>query len=356
MPMLKQLDCSDRSELHARQQHLIFYTTYQLIGLCSIIITLYTISKIWYMVALISTACVLISVNLWLFIRTKNTTFCGHVITSVTLLTIIFANYLVGGVGTPYSIWFYVIPLLAVALIDWVGLFIYSTLSLLMIIAFGTLHIQPYYHLPLHQIVIIGWVNHLVAFLMIVTILNSLMRENKMYEKMLYDKNYLLQVEKDKFQYLSRVDQLTNLPNRQYFLHYLQEVIDSLAPNYCITVFFMDLDNLKYINDHYGHIAGDHLLRQTAKRLRACFREDDFIARLGGDEFTAIVLHTQNETITTVITQRIRNEFVQPIAFEDQEYSSSISIGLANYPKDAKTIADLMIKADLAMYASKKKC
>lgn len=340
-------------ELLTRQHHLIIYTSCELIALCLVIMLLYTISKVWYMVALMSTDCVLIAINLWLLFRTKNIRFCGHAITSITLLTIIMANYLVGGMGTPYSVWFYVIPLFAVALTDWDGLWIYSTLSLLMIIGFGTLNIEPYYHFPAYQIMIIMWVNHLAAFLIIVTILNSLMRENKTYEKMLTNKNYLLQVEKNRFQYLSRFDQLTNLPNRDYFLYNLKEKIDNLSLNCCITLFFMDLDNLKYINDHFGHDAGDNLLRQTAKRLQSCFRSHDFIARLGGDEFTAIVLHAQNDAITNTITQRVLDEFQQPIVFNNKEYSSSISIGLASYPKEASTVEELIAKADSAMYAQK---
>lgn len=343
------------NDLHTRQYRLILYTTCELIGLCLIIISLYTISHMWYMIALVSTAAIVSSLNLWLLIHTKNTNLCGHIITAITLTTVIIANYLVGGMGTPYSIWFYVIPLLAASLLGEKSLLMYSTLSLLMIIGFGTLHIQPYYHLLPYQAEVIQWTNHLVAFLVIVTTLNSLMRENKLYEKILNDKNYLLQAEKDKFKYLARFDQLTNLPNRQYFLQHLQGTIDALATHYCVTVFFMDLDNLKYINDHFGHVAGDHLLRQTARRLCLCFREGDFIARLGGDEFTAIVLHSQDETIPNEIAKRIIYEFNKPIVFENIEYASSISIGLATYPLEAKTVAELMIKADAAMYTAKKR-
>ena len=318
----KQLNPSDYSEtgdFQLRQYHLIFYTTCELIGWCTIIISLYSISRVWYMVALISTGCVLISMNLWLLVRTKKTNFCGHILVSLIFVTIIIANYLIGGLGTPYSVWFYVIPILAASLIGGGrSLIIYSTLSLLMIIGFGTIKIHPYYHLLPYQISIIEWINHLVAFLMIVTTLNGLIRENRLYENILDHKNYLLHVDKDKFQYLSRHDQLTNLPNRQYFFQQLQDTIDSLATNSCITVFFMDLDNLKYINDHFGHVAGDFLLQQTAKRLQICFRKSDFIARLGGDEFIAIVLHDQDEIMSSVIVKKIISAFEQPFVFEKE--------------------------------------
>lgn len=339
---------------NARQNRLIFNTTYELISLCLIIISLYALSKVWYMVAMLSIACALAMANLWVLIRTNNPLLGGHVITMLVLLTTIIANYLVGGTGTPYSIWFYVIPVIAASLVGWHWLIAYSGVSVLMIIFFGTIHFQPFYQLPSWQMTIIVWANHLIAFMVIVTTLNGLMRENRMYEKLLHEQNYLLNIEKNKFQYLSRYDQLTNLPNRQFFMLKLQEEINALAADCHLTVFFMDLDNLKYVNDRFGHVAGDHLLRQTAKRLQICFRDTDFIARLGGDEFTAIVIHSQEDTIPQTIVTRIMSEFNKPIPYHKTEYSCSISIGLATCPSEGKTVSELMSKADLTMYMAKK--
>ena len=354
MQKLNHVSNHTENALQLRQYRLIVYTTIELIALCTVIIFLYALSQIWYMVALISISCLLVLLNLCFLLRTKNINFCGHFITFITLLTIITANYLIGGMGTKYSVWFYVIPLIAASLLGWRGLYIYSILSLVMIVAFGTAHIHPFYHLPPHQVKIIEWTNHLIAFLVIVTTLHSLMRENKLYEQILNNKNHLLQVEKEKFKHLARFDQLTNLPNRQYFLQHLQEIIDALASNYCVTLFFMDLDNLKYINDTFSHQAGDALLRQTAQRLQLCFREVDFIARLAGDEFTAIVIHPQSEQIPGEIITRIIREFNKPLSYEEQEFSSSISVGLATYPNEAQSLNDLMNKADRAMYKAKK--
>lgn len=354
MQALKAIFSSNTYALHSRQSRLIVYITCELLLSSATIIFIYSLSKLWYMASFILISCIIALLNLGYLVRSKNTKLCSHILTSLTLLTIIIANYFVGGTATPYSIWFYVIPLIAVSLLGWSGLVIYSTLSLLMIIVFGTLSIHPFYHLVPNQIVIIEWANHLAAYLIIVTTLASLMQENMWYEKLLTDKNYLLQVDKDKYHYLARFDPLTNLPNRQYFQQKLEDTMDSLPTNHCITVFFMDLDKLKYINDHFGHEAGDHLLRQTARRLQICFRENDFIARLGGDEFTALVVHGQGEDIPKEIAKRIKHEFNQTFTFENIVYHSSISIGLATYPNDAQTTSDLMAKADIAMYAAKK--
>lgn len=351
---LKKRDLADLNALQQRQYRLIFIISYELIILCSIIQCMYAISRVWYMVILIGVGFIITLFNLTYLYYTKNTKLCGHIATSVTLVGIALANYMVGGTATPYSIWFYVIPLLAVSLIGGQSLFYYSSLSLLMIILFGSLHVQPMYVLTVPEKHVIEWANHLIAFLIIVTTLYSLMRETSMFERILSDQNYLLKADKEKFQHLSRYDQLTNLPNRQYFYHYLDEKIATLEPTSSITVFFMDLDQLKEVNDLYGHLVGDHLLRHTAKRLQLCFRDEDFIARIGGDEFTSVVIHAKDDAIPKEIASRISHEFNKPVRIENIECSNTISIGLATYPTEAATVSDLMSKADSAMYASKK--
>ena len=116
----------------------------------------------------------------------------------------------------------------------------------------------------------------------------------------------------------------------------------------------MDLDNLKTINDDYGHEVGDHLLLQSARRLQDCFRAGDFVARLGGDEFIALVLHSQDEKITEPLAKRIIEAFKQPFYTKNIHYISAISMGLSTYPQDALTVEDLIMKADQAMYRAKK--
>ncbi|MFA6303120.1 MAG: GGDEF domain-containing protein [Legionella sp.] len=345
---------SELNPIQQRRYRMIFTISSELICLCSIIISVYVYAKLWYMTFSIGTSFIIAFLNLALLAYSNNTKLCGHIGTLVVLISVTYANFVVGGTGTPYSIWFYVIPLLAVAFIGWRSLFLYATLALSMIIIFGSFHITPVYLLNDHQRLIIQWANHLVAFFIMVTILYSLMREIRVYEKALSDKNYLLQAEKEKFQHLSRYDQLTNLPNRHYFFQHLHEAVANLPDKYHLTLFYMDLDNLKEVNDVFGHAAGDHLLRQTAKRLQICFRSNDLIARLGGDEFGAIVIHPQKGTTPKQIARRIIKEFDKPIIYENTSYGSSISIGLAIFPDDTKDIYELVKLADTAMYISKK--
>jgi diguanylate cyclase (GGDEF)-like protein len=293
--------------------------------------------------------------NLWILKKTSNTPVCCHILTFLIFITIVLTNYLVWGIGPLHSQWFYVMPLLAASLTGMIGLFIYATASVVMLMIFGNFALPPYYNLPAHQLMLVEGLNHLFSYIVIVTTLASLIHENERFEKELYHKNYLLQVEKDKYHHLARFDHLTNLPNRRYFIQHLHEMMLSRPPSYCITVFFIDLDNFKSVNDRYGHNIGDQLLLETSKRLQLCFRENDFIARLGGDEFTATVLHAPNKRVPEIIAERMIREFERVFILENSmQYYYSLSIGFASYPLDAQSAADLIVKADLAMYSAKK--
>lgn len=343
------------SDKHSRQYRLIHYVTWELAAAGTLIIALYAASKLWYLVLIIGSAIFFAMLNLWALKRFKNTLFCSHAVVLIVYLTVVSTNYLIWGISPLHSQWFYVMPLLAASLTGMSGLFVYSIASAIILIAYGLFSIPAYYQFTAYQFLIIEWVNDIFSYIIIVTTLASLLHENQRYEKEMKDKNHLLQAEKERYHYLAQVDQLTELPNRRYFTQYLHDIIESLEPSYCVTVFFIDLDNFKQVNDQYGHNIGDQLLLETSRRLKFCFREDDFIARLGGDEFTAVVLHTENKNIPQLIAQRIIREFERAFQFENGiENHYSISIGFSTYPADAKTASDLIIKADLAMYSAKK--
>lgn len=337
------------------QYRLICLLSYELL-ICSIFVdSLYSFTHLYYLVAVISTSGVLISLNLYLLHKTKNTFLCGHFTLFILFLTVLIANYLVRGIGPSLSAWFFVIPILSVALSGTVGLLIYSTLSLLVITAANIFTIHPYYSLPTMELTVINWVNHVLAFIFIVSTIYSLLSENKRHEQALSHKNISLELEKEKYHYLACFDQLTQLPNREYFKLNLKAAIDSLPSDQCITLFFMDLDNLKFINDDLGHDCGDHLLLETANRLRTCFAENDFIARLGGDEFTAFVVHSKRKNISNAMIKRIQKAFKEGFHFKNQIYLSSISIGFAIYPNQANSVSELMRLADQMMYQEKRK-
>lgn len=135
---------SDLIEAHRRQYYIIQYITVEFFIICALGLYIYISLKLWYLVALIGTATLLGLGNLYLLIRSKNTLFCGHVITLIIFLTVLIANYLVRGIGATFSVWFYIIPVLSVALVGRSGLYVYSILVFLIIVGCRIVSIPPY--------------------------------------------------------------------------------------------------------------------------------------------------------------------------------------------------------------------
>jgi len=155
-------------------------------------------------------------------------------------------------------------------------------------------------------------------------------------------------------------DELTGLPNRSLATDRLyQTLLKSRRHHLQPCLAFLDLDNFKYINDTFGHAAGDELLREASRRLSDCARESDTVARLGGDEFLLILeddrtdKNQQRETGIRHIGERIIESFSKPFVIEGHELNVTASLGFAIYPKDGDDSNKLMRHADVAMYRSK---
>ncbi|WP_194269918.1 putative bifunctional diguanylate cyclase/phosphodiesterase [Candidatus Methylospira mobilis] len=150
-------------------------------------------------------------------------------------------------------------------------------------------------------------------------------------------------------------DALTLLPNRRLFFDRLQlEISKSKRTGKTLVLMMIDLDGFKAVNDQLGHAAGDHLLKETAKRLRGCVREGDTVARLGGDEFILCIPQIGDIACIERIARSINQILARSIGLADKFLRVSGSIGIAEYPKDADNMDDLLKHADQAMYASKK--
>jgi diguanylate cyclase (GGDEF)-like protein/PAS domain S-box-containing protein len=153
---------------------------------------------------------------------------------------------------------------------------------------------------------------------------------------------------------LAYSDALTGLPNRQLFHDRLNM---ALAQAYRqlgkVALLFLDLDGFKAVNDNLGHDAGDLLLKQVAGRLKECVRNTDTVARLGGDEFT-VVLHIREKADAEQVAQKILVAVRAPYNLNGKIADKvGVSIGIALYPQDASQAADLIKKADGAMYSAK---
>ncbi|MGS0744024.1 EAL domain-containing protein, partial [Glaciimonas sp. GG7] len=150
---------------------------------------------------------------------------------------------------------------------------------------------------------------------------------------------------------MANIDVLTGLPNR----HAIQEKITMAVttPNAAsFGLIFLDLDNFKKVNDHYGHITGDTLIKEVSVALGTCLTENDVIARLGGDEFLVMVA-TRSQVAVEATAQRILERMKQPFRLKHAEVYSSCSIGVAMFPEHGTNLEDLVRSADTAMYVAK---
>jgi diguanylate cyclase (GGDEF)-like protein/PAS domain S-box-containing protein len=154
---------------------------------------------------------------------------------------------------------------------------------------------------------------------------------------------------------LAHYDTLTELPNRTLFQEHLATAVDAAKrePAACATLLLCDLDRFKAVNDTYGHPVGDELLRQATRRMRAQVRADSILARLGGDEFAVIYLSRNDLEGAEGLARRLVACLEQPFEIQGHEVSIGISIGIAVATVHATSADDLMIRADLALYAAK---
>ncbi len=154
--------------------------------------------------------------------------------------------------------------------------------------------------------------------------------------------------------YLAHHDTLTELPNRILFFDRLNQAITrARRDKESIAVLFLDLDGFKLINDTLGHDAGDALLRETAKRIVACVRDSDTVARMGGDEFTVILSKVRTRNSKDRVAKKIVEAIAHPFVINGKNCSVSVSIGIALYPDNGETAAQLVKIADAAMYLAK---
>lgn len=154
---------------------------------------------------------------------------------------------------------------------------------------------------------------------------------------------------------MSLHDPLTGLPNRRFFLELAErEIIQSRRHNTGIGAAFIDLDDLKIINDSWGHEFGDTYLKETADRLKEALRDSDTVCRLGGDEFALLLPDLKTYHDLEIIADKIFRAFSRRVSKEKQVKSIRASMGLSAFPEDGDTIEELLKKADEAMYTSKR--
>ncbi len=157
----------------------------------------------------------------------------------------------------------------------------------------------------------------------------------------------------DQFQHLALHDNVTQLPNRRFFVKQVEALLsESQGSNSEFAVCFLDLDNFKTVNDTLGHEAGDQLLVAVANRIRNTTRNDCFLARFGGDEFALLIPNLTTQEVTS-IGNRIVAKLREAFQINGHSVYVGASIGMTRYPDDADDVNGLMQNADVAMYSAK---
>lgn len=159
----------------------------------------------------------------------------------------------------------------------------------------------------------------------------------------------------EKIRYLAEHDGLTGLLNRNSLQVRLAAAIDRVeASGESLAVICIDLDHFKEANDQHGHLAGDALLVETARRLQATVQAPSFAARLGGDEFIVVqVAGGDQPAAGAELAGRLIETLGAPVAHESQELALGSSLGVSLYPDDGRTVEALMANADMALYRAK---
>ena len=180
-------------------------------------------------------------------------------------------------------------------------------------------------------------------------------------------------VAEDRIRHLANFDALTGLPNRRQLIWRTERALDHARRlGHQAAMLLIDLDRFKVINDTLGHAAGDELLVEVARRLRGCVRHSDqvmegpletlgarshrtleAVGRLGGDEFIALLPEVGDELDAERVSHRILETMREPIFVAGQECFVTTSVGIAMYPRDGLSVADLMRNSDVAMYSVK---
>ena len=155
--------------------------------------------------------------------------------------------------------------------------------------------------------------------------------------------------------HLAHHDPLTGLPNRSSFMERLDQLMMNPPPDgpVSLALLFIDLDHFKRVNDSLGHLVGDALLKTVAERITAGLRTSDLVARFGGDEFMVLLPGAMQPDHIQDVAAKLLRAIEVPVEVEGQSISVTPSIGIALFPGDAQTPAELIKHADTAMYSAK---
>ena len=243
-----------------------------------------------------------------------------------------------GGATSPF---FFTIPLIVAGAALVVSRRATIALTVAGALAYGVAVVLAAWPDPLDEAARIAIIVNLMALLLLASVVMVIAREQRS--------------ARDAAIRLSTIDPLTGLYNRNFFFAAIEgELARSARSGRGFCLLMMDLDELKGINDRFGHFHGDRVLRAVGEIIALGVRRLDTAARYGGDEFVVLLPET-DPTGAFVLAEKIRlGVRAMPLELPGDGPRPSLSIGVVAYPDDGRTVDELMISADGAMYASKR--
>jgi diguanylate cyclase (GGDEF)-like protein/PAS domain S-box-containing protein len=147
---------------------------------------------------------------------------------------------------------------------------------------------------------------------------------------------------------------LTNLPNRALAMDRLTQAIQlAQRDDQAVIVISVDLDDFKKVNDSLGHVAGDHIIIESARRLESSLRKSDTVASLGGDEFLVIIKEIKTSGRAAMLAEKLLAILRDPFLIESTEVFVSASLGVSVFPEDGDDAQALLRQTDIAMFSAK---
>jgi diguanylate cyclase (GGDEF)-like protein len=183
----------------------------------------------------------------------------------------------------------------------------------------------------------------------------ALVAQKELLEQQIIDRTAELRESHRQLEEIAYYDMLTSLPNRRMFTQQFRSRLAlSRRHGDPFAVLLIDLDSFKETNDSYGHDAGDAVLIESAKLLRAAVRETDCVARMGGDEFAILLISPTDPVGISMVCQRIVGSFDAGIPFNGATLKAGCCVGVAVFPNDGDSQDRLYKSADMALYEAKR--
>lgn len=156
-------------------------------------------------------------------------------------------------------------------------------------------------------------------------------------------------------QYMAQKDGLTGINNRIHFNELFKEEARRVTESHdCVSVALFDIDKFKSVNDTYGHLAGDEVIKRIASVTESCIEQyNGFVCRYGGEEFVAVLPNRNLEVATAIIEELFDKLCEQVVHFNEYTIPMSVSVGLTNYPEVCENTDELLKRADWCMYYAK---